>query len=31
LGRQLTVGFNRRFAPFYIELKQALQKRTSRR
>jgi predicted dehydrogenase/threonine dehydrogenase-like Zn-dependent dehydrogenase len=28
-GRQLTVGFNRRFAPFYLELKQALQKRTS--
>ena len=27
--RQLTVGFNRRFAPFYVELKRALQKRTS--
>lgn len=28
-GKQLTVGFNRRFAPFYVELKQALKKRTS--
>lgn len=27
--RQLTVGFNRRFAPFYLDLKKALQKRTS--
>jgi predicted dehydrogenase len=28
-GRQLTVGFNRRFAPFYIELKKTLARRTS--
>jgi len=28
-GKQLTVGFNRRFAPFYLELKQALARRTS--
>lgn len=28
-GSQLTVGFNRRFAPFYKELKQSLRKRTS--
>jgi predicted dehydrogenase/threonine dehydrogenase-like Zn-dependent dehydrogenase len=28
-GRQLTVGFNRRFSPFYIPLKQHLAKRTS--
>jgi predicted dehydrogenase/threonine dehydrogenase-like Zn-dependent dehydrogenase len=28
-GKQLTVGFNRRFAPFYVALKQALKKRTS--
>src|SRR5258707_3678294 len=27
-GLQLTVGFNRRFAPFYIELKRRLQGRT---
>lgn len=27
-GSQLTVGFNRRFAPFYKELKQSLRKRT---
>ena len=27
-GNQLTVGFNRRFAPFYKELKQSLNKRT---
>jgi predicted dehydrogenase len=27
-GNQLTVGFNRRFAPFYKELKQSLSKRT---
>ena len=27
-GRQLTVGFNRRFAPFYVEMKRALQRRT---
>jgi predicted dehydrogenase len=27
-GRQLTVGFNRRFAPFYIELKKALARRS---
>lgn len=26
-GRQLTVGFNRRFAPFYLELKRALARR----
>jgi predicted dehydrogenase/threonine dehydrogenase-like Zn-dependent dehydrogenase len=26
-GRQLTVGFNRRFAPFYVELKSALARR----
>jgi predicted dehydrogenase/threonine dehydrogenase-like Zn-dependent dehydrogenase len=28
-GKQLTVGFNRRFAPYYLELKQALARRTS--
>ena len=28
-GKQLTVGFNRRFAPFYLELKNALARRTS--
>jgi predicted dehydrogenase/threonine dehydrogenase-like Zn-dependent dehydrogenase len=28
-GKQLTVGFNRRFAPFYLELKHALARRTS--
>lgn len=28
-GKQLTVGFNRRFAPFYIEQKRALANRTS--
>ena len=28
-GQQLTVGFNRRFAPFYIPLKQHLAKRSS--
>jgi polar amino acid transport system substrate-binding protein len=28
-GRHLTVGFNRRFAPFYIPLKQKLAKRTT--
>jgi predicted dehydrogenase/threonine dehydrogenase-like Zn-dependent dehydrogenase len=28
-GKQLTVGFNRRFAPFYAEMKQKLKKRTS--
>ena len=28
-GRQLTVGFNRRFAPYYLELKQALARRAS--
>ena len=27
-GRYLTVGFNRRFAPFYIQLKKALKSRT---
>ena len=27
-GNQLTVGFNRRFAPFYKELKQSLRQRT---
>jgi predicted dehydrogenase len=27
-GKQLTVGFNRRFAPFYMELKRRLQGRT---
>jgi predicted dehydrogenase/threonine dehydrogenase-like Zn-dependent dehydrogenase len=27
-GRQLTVGFNRRFAPFYRELKQAVTRRS---
>jgi predicted dehydrogenase len=27
-GRQLTVGFNRRFAPFYVEMKRALARRT---
>lgn len=27
-GKQLTVGFNRRFAPFYRELKQSLVRRT---
>ena len=27
-GRQLTVGFNRRFAPYYRELKQAIAQRT---
>jgi predicted dehydrogenase len=28
-GKQLTVGFNRRFAPFYVELKKALSRRSS--
>jgi predicted dehydrogenase len=28
-GKQLTVGFNRRFAAFYLELKKALARRTS--
>lgn len=28
-GRQLTVGFNRRFAPFYVELKRELARRTA--
>jgi predicted dehydrogenase len=28
-GRQLTVGFNRRFAPFYIELKRVLRGRSA--
>ncbi len=28
-GKQLTVGFNRRFAPYYIELKKALARRSS--
>ena len=28
-GKQLTVGFNRRFAPFYRELKQNLERRNS--
>jgi predicted dehydrogenase len=27
-GKQLTVGFNRRFAPFYLRVKQALSKRS---
>jgi predicted dehydrogenase/threonine dehydrogenase-like Zn-dependent dehydrogenase len=27
-GKQLTVGFNRRFAPFYVEQKQQLEKRS---
>lgn len=27
-GKQLTVGFNRRFAPYYLELKKALSRRT---
>lgn len=27
-GRQLTVGFNRRFAPYYVELKRRLQRRS---
>jgi predicted dehydrogenase len=27
-GKQLTVGFNRRFAPYYAELKQALKRRS---
>ena len=27
-GRQLTVGFNRRFAPYYVELKRTLSRRT---
>jgi predicted dehydrogenase len=27
-GRQLTVGFNRRYAPYYVELKRQLQSRT---
>jgi predicted dehydrogenase len=27
-GKQLTVGFNRRFAPFYVEQKRRLRKRT---
>jgi predicted dehydrogenase len=27
-GRQLTVGFNRRFAPYYVELKKRLQRRS---
>jgi predicted dehydrogenase/threonine dehydrogenase-like Zn-dependent dehydrogenase len=27
-GKQLTVGFNRRFAPFYVELKRRLARRT---
>ena len=30
-GRQLTVGFNRRFAPFYLELKKKLSKAKLRR
>jgi predicted dehydrogenase len=28
-GRQLTVGFNRRFAPFYLEVKRELARRTA--
>jgi polar amino acid transport system substrate-binding protein len=28
-GKQLTVGFNRRFAPFYVELKRELSRRTA--
>jgi predicted dehydrogenase/threonine dehydrogenase-like Zn-dependent dehydrogenase len=28
-GKHLTVGFNRRFAPYYVELKKALQGRSS--
>jgi predicted dehydrogenase len=28
-GKQLTVGFNRRFAPFYVEQKKLLSRRTS--
>ena len=28
-GKQLTVGFNRRFAPYYVELKQQLARRKS--
>lgn len=28
-GKQLTVGFNRRFAPFYVEQKRALARRSS--
>jgi predicted dehydrogenase len=28
-GKQLTVGFNRRFAPYYLELKQALARRSA--
>lgn len=28
-GKQLTVGFNRRFAPFYVEQKKSLSRRTS--
>jgi predicted dehydrogenase len=28
-GKQLTVGFNRRFAPFYVELKRELARRTA--
>src|SRR4029434_8574829 len=28
-GMQLTVGFNRRFAPYYLELKRALANRTA--
>jgi predicted dehydrogenase/threonine dehydrogenase-like Zn-dependent dehydrogenase len=28
-GRQLTVGFNRRFAPYYVELKRQLARRAS--
>jgi predicted dehydrogenase len=28
-GKQLTVGFNRRYAPFYVELKNQLKRRTS--
>jgi predicted dehydrogenase/threonine dehydrogenase-like Zn-dependent dehydrogenase len=27
-GRQLTVGFNRRFAPYYVEMKKRLEQRT---
>jgi predicted dehydrogenase len=28
-GRQLTIGFNRRFAPFYLEVKRELARRTA--